>query len=42
VVDPLGCREAGNLKDVAGKVKLEDPFSASALWVGNTFQVTRN
>jgi hypothetical protein len=36
VVGPLGCREAGNLKDDAGGVKSEDPFSAPAFGLGNT------
>jgi len=37
VVGPLGCREAGSLKDDAGRVKPEDPFSAPTLWLGNAF-----
>jgi hypothetical protein len=37
VVGPLGCREAGNLKDDAGGVKSEDPFSAPAFGLGNAF-----
>jgi hypothetical protein len=37
-VGPLGCREARNLKDDAGRVKPEDPFSAPAFWLGNAFR----
>lgn len=37
MVGPLGCREAGNLKDDAGRIKPKDPFGAPSLWLGNAF-----